>query len=47
LNEMPVFLRVTLIATAAFIVVEAIPLAWFNFVLCWVISRAQHISTRT
>jgi hypothetical protein len=34
---MPVFLRVTLIATAAFIVVEAIPLAWFNFVLCWVI----------
>jgi hypothetical protein len=34
---MAVFLRVALIATAAFIVVEAIPLAWFNFVLCWAI----------
>lgn len=37
MNELPAFLRVTLIATVAFIVVEAIPLAWFNFVLCWVI----------
>ena len=34
---MNAFLRVTLIAVVAFIVVEAIPLAWFNFVLCWTI----------
>ena len=32
---MNVFIRIVLIASGAFIVVEAIPLAWFNFVLCW------------
>jgi len=34
---MTVFLRVTAIATIAFVVVEALPLAWFNVVLCWAI----------
>jgi hypothetical protein len=34
---MTVFLRVTIIATIAFVVVEALPLAWLNFVLCWAI----------
>jgi len=34
---MTAFIRITLLSTAAFIVVEALPLAWFNFILCWVI----------
>jgi hypothetical protein len=34
---MPVFLRFAAVGSAAFLVVELIPLAWFNFVLCWAI----------
>ncbi len=34
---MNVFLRVVLYATVAFGVVEVLPLAWFNFVLCWIV----------